>query len=367
MHAREWGSLVTGNRKQVAVLGLGGTIAMAAGSAGGAEPALSAVDLIRSVPGLGQLPIDLAVEDVRRLPGASLGFDDIQSVAVIVGQRCASGADGVVITQGTDTIEESAYLLDLLHAGPQPVVVTGAMRNATLAGADGPANLLAAIQVAASFDARNKGCLVVLADEIHAAHRVRKTHSTSLTTFQSPNGGPLGYVVEGRTHFHNHLPARFCVPFDLGRPDRQRSPRVGLAVVSLGDDGGLLEGAADRLDGLVLAGFGVGHVPRWLVDDLATIAARIPVVLASRTGAGTVLTATYSFPGSESTLIAAGLIPAWRLDAYKARILLHVLLAGGLDRATITSAFAAAGGYAPAQSWPWPTIEATDREGHQDA
>ena len=266
-------------------------------------------DLIRAVPGLGQLPIDLAAEDLRRLPGASLSFDDMQSVAAIVEQRCASGADGVVITQGTDTIEESAYLLDLLHAGSQPVVVTGAMRNATLAGADGPANLLAAIQVAASLDARGQGCLVVLADEIHAASRVRKTHSTSLTTFQSPNGGPLGYVVEGRPHLLNHLPVRFWVPFDPSRPDGQGSPRVGLAVISFDDDGALLEGAADRLDGLVLAGFGVGHVPRWLVDDLTTMAARIPVVLASRTGAGSVLAATYSFPGSEATLIAAGLIP----------------------------------------------------------
>jgi L-asparaginase len=358
---------VTGARRQVAVLGLGGTIAMAAGSSGGAEPALSAADLIRAVPGLGQLPIDLAVEDVRRLPGASLSFDDLQSVAAIVGQRCASGADGVVITQGTDTIEESAYLLDLLHAGPQPVVVTGAMRNATLAGADGPANLLAAVQVAASLDARHQGCLVVLADEIHAARRVRKTHSTSLTTFQSPNGGPLGYVVEGRPHFVNHLPARFCVPSDPRRPDGQSSPRVGLAMVSLGDDGAILEGAADRLDGLVLAGFGVGHVPHWLVDDLAKIAERIPVVLASRTGAGTVLAATYSFPGSESTLTAAGLIPAWFLDPYKARILLHVLLASGCDRSTIAAAFAAAGGYGPAQSWPWPTVEAVDQEVHEDA
>ncbi|HET6952954.1 MAG TPA: asparaginase [Acidimicrobiales bacterium] len=350
-----------GAPRQVAVLGLGGTIAMAAGSAGGAEPALSAADVIRTVPALGGLPIELVVDDVHRLPGASLGFDDLESVATIARQRCASGADGVVVTQGTDTIEESAYLLDLLHTGPEPIVVTGAMRNASLAGADGPANVLAAVQVAASTEARDQGCLVVLADEIHAASRVRKTHATSLTAFASPNGGPLGYVVEGRPRFVNHLPARFCVPPDLRRTDRRNLPRVGLAVVSLGDDGALLDGAADRLDGLVVAGFGVGHVPQWLVDDLAEIAARIPVVLASRTGAGTVLAATYRFVGSESTLSAAGLIPAWFLDPYKARILLHVLLGSGCDHPTIAAAFAAAGGYAPVQSWPWPIAEADGR------
>lgn len=347
---------MSGASKRVAVLGLGGTIAMAAGSRGGAEPALTAAELIGAVPGLSRLGIDLAVEDVRRLPGASLSFDDLDSVAATVQERCASGVDGVVITQGTDTIEESAYLFDLLHPGPQPVVVTGAMRNATLAGHDGPANLLAAVQVAVSRQARAQGCLVVLADEIHAGSRVRKTHSTSLTAFESPNGGPLGYVIEGRAHFVNRLPARFCVPSSLGG-DRQNTPRVGLAVVSVGDDGVMLEGAVERLDGLVVAGFGVGHVPRWLVDDLAEIAVRIPVVLASRTGAGTVLASTYSFVGSESSLTEAGLIPAGFLDPYKARILLQVLLASGCDHATIDAAFAAAGGHGPADRWPWPIPE----------
>jgi L-asparaginase len=124
-------------------------------------------------------------------------------------------------------------------------------------------------------------------------------------------------------------------------------------VVTLGDDGTMISGAADRFDGLVVAGFGGGHAPEWLVDELAEIAARIPVVLASRSGAGTVLSTTYAFPGSEATLTAAGLIPAWFLDPYKARILLHVLLTNGCDHSAIANAFAAAGGYASPDSWPW--------------
>src|SRR5262249_13606637 len=132
-----------------------------------------------------------------------------------------------------------------------------AMRNPTLAGADGPANLLAAVQVAASAAARGQGVLVVFAGEIHAARRVRKSHSTSVAAFQSPNGGPLGYLVEGQARRLARLEHRTVVP----PPSPGPLPRVGLFTVALGEDGVLLHGAADRLDGLVVAAFGAGHVP----------------------------------------------------------------------------------------------------------
>src|SRR5687767_1997084 len=161
---------------------------MAAGDSG-AAPSLSAEQLVAAVPGLTGSGVDLDVVSFRGLPGASLGFDDLTALAAAIRDH---EADGFVVTQGTDTIEESAYLLDLLHTGDEPVVVTGAMRNPSLAGADGPANVLAAIRTAADPAARGLGCLVVFADEIHAACRVRKTHAMSPGTFRSPNGGPLG-------------------------------------------------------------------------------------------------------------------------------------------------------------------------------
>ena len=321
--------------RRVVVFGLGGTIAMTAGDAGGVVPALSAGQLVAAVPGLAETGIAVEVEDFRRVPGASLTFDDLAALATAIEEKLEDGADGVVVTQGTDTIEESAYLLDLTHTRAEPVVVTGAMRNPTLAGADGPANLLAAVQTAASPDVRDLGVVVMFADEIHAAVRVRKTHSTSGHTFVSANGGPLGYLVEGRPRILNRPGSRVTVPAaaDL------RPVEVGLVTIVLGDTGTLLEAAGDRFDGLVVAAFGVGHVPQRVVDTLARLAERMPVVLASRTCAGPVLARTYAFPGSESDLLARGLISAGFLDPVKARILLHRLLATGHDPATIRTVF----------------------------
>jgi L-asparaginase len=333
---------------RVTVFGLGGTIAMTAGESGGVVVALSADQLVAAVPGLAELGITVEVKDFRRVPGASLSFDDLEALVEAISRCLADGVDGVVVTQGTDTIEETAYLLDLSLDRAEPVVVTGSMRNPTLAGADGPANLLAAVQVAASPQARDLGVVVVFAEEIHAASRVRKTHSTSGFTFQSPTGGPLGYVVEGCARVVNRPEGRTV----LASANRWRPVEVGLVTVVFGDTGTLLEGADSRLDGLVVAGFGVGHVPHRLVDTLADLASRMPVVLASRTGAGSVLTHTYAFPGSESDLLQRGLIPAGFLDPLKARILLHRLLAGGHDHGGIRAVFAGAGGHADTRHEP---------------
>lgn len=329
--------------RRVVVFGLGGTIAMTSGAAGGVVPALSTEQLVAAVPGLAESGVVVEVVDFRQVPGASLTFDDLAGLTTAVNTSLADGAAGVVITQGTDTIEETAYLLDLTHARPEPVVVTGAMRNPTMAGPDGPANLLAAIQTAANDDARDLGVLVVLADEIHAAARVRKTHSTSGHTFQSANGGALGYLVEGRPRIVNRTSPRVTVPATAPG----RTADVGLVTIVLGDSGTLLE-AADRMDGLVIAAFGAGHVPNHLADLIGRLAETMPVVLASRTGAGPVLTETYAFPGSESDLLGRGLIPAGFLDPLKARILLRHLISTGHDRSAIRTMFAGtAGGATP--------------------
>ncbi|BCY11058.1 L-asparaginase [Actinoplanes sp. L3-i22] len=332
----------------VLVVALGGTIAMTATDSGGVTPSLTARQLVDAVPGLYETGIEVDVLTFRTKPGASLTIDDLTELTTTLHKYWEAGITGVVITQGTDTIEESSYALDLLHPGPQPLVVTGAMRNPTMAGADGPANLLAAIQVAASSAARDLGCVVVLADEIHAARRVRKTHSTSIATFASPNGGPLGYLVEGHVTIVNHATGRHVIP-----AGRHPSPLVRLYTATLGDDSAPLAALAAGADGLVVAGFGVGHVPESWLATLTEAAARIPVVLTSRTGSGPVLAKTYAFPGSERDLISRGLIPAGLLDPYKARILLYLALAAGADRDQVVAAFAAAAGLGGSERWPW--------------
>ncbi len=134
----------------VAVFGLGGTIAMAQAPDGGVSPVLSASDLLAAVPGLSDVQAELCVQDFRNKPGASLDFPDLYELAAAINEALNDGCAGAAVTQGTDTIEEVAYVLDLLLPTDAPVVMTGAMRNPTTAGADGPANILAAVRVAAS-------------------------------------------------------------------------------------------------------------------------------------------------------------------------------------------------------------------------
>ncbi|GAA1493277.1 asparaginase [Curtobacterium herbarum] len=310
----------------VTYLALGGTIASVATTdpahRSGAVPRLDAHDLLTGVPAIAETA-HVDAHQLDLVPSPSLGFDDVQGALGAARRAVEAGASGVVVSQGTDTIEETAYLLDLGWDRPEPLVVTGAMRHASAPGADGPANLLAAVRVAVDPGARGRGVLVVLDDEVHAAATVRKTHTSSTGAFTSPGTGPLGWVTEGLPVFH--APAhRVPALTDHVAP----LPPVALHRVSLDDDGRVLDALGDLgYRGAVVEGFGGGHVAERTLDAVHRLARRMPVVMASRTGAGSTLAATYGFPGGEIDLLDAGLVPAGRLDGLKSRLLLAVLLA----------------------------------------
>lgn len=320
---------------KVAVFSLGGTISSTNTGGSGVEPTLTGEALVADVPEIAKVAEVLATS-FRQAASGELTIEDLAELAAEITARIDDGAAGVVITQGTDTIEETSFVLDLLVDRDAPVVVTGAMRNPTLPGADGPANLLAAVQVAASEDARGIGTVVVLNDEIHAARFVRKTHTSSPATFRSDPVGPLGWISEDRVRVVLRPNGRHKVAL----PENTRDRPVALYHVALGDDGRLLPEIEQKgYAGLVVEAMGGGHVPSVMVEVLEDLAAKMPVVLASRTGGGEVLRSTYGFIGSETDLLERGLIPAGPLDGRKARLFLTLLLRSGVARGQIAGEF----------------------------
>lgn len=327
--------------RPVTVLSMGGTIAMTNGSGAGVVPILSSGDLVAAVPGLRDVA-DIRAESFRQLPSAHLSFDDVEALAAKIQQLACEGQAGFVITQGTDTIEEVAFALDRLVDANVAVVVTGAMRNPTVVGTDGPANLLAAVRVAAHPTACGMGCLVVVNDDIHAARFVRKAHTTHVEAFHSQPCGPVGWIGEG----HVQLVATVPRIRALSAPITDSSVRVMLATVSLGDDGTEIRALHQaHPSAMVVAATGGGHVSPGVADALEAVAMDVPVILASRTGAGPVLAHTYGFSGSEIDLQRRGLIRSGWLDARKARVLLALLMRRGVKkRAEVVAAFRPWGG-----------------------
>lgn len=322
------------NRCRILILSLGGTITMVPGTSPGIAPTLGAEDLVASVPALA----DVAEIDARslfRLPSPSLTPAQLVEVASTIEAGFAAGFDGAVVIQGTDTMEESAFILDLLVGGDRPVVVTGAMRGAAAPGADGPANLLSAALVAASPEARGLGTLVVMNDDVHAARFVQKSHTALPSTFSSPLTGPLGLVAEGRPRFYTRVARLPCLAAEHGPP-----ADVALIRWAMGDDGRALPGLPGLgYSGAVIEGMGAGHVPADVVARVADLASRIPVVLATRCMRGPVFTNTYGYAGSEIDLLRHGLQPAGYLSGLKARLLLGFALRGAMPRSGIERIF----------------------------
>jgi L-asparaginase len=319
----------------VAVIGLGGTIASASGPERGAEVRVTTADLVDALPELAALATCEVVQ-LRMVPSGGLTLEDLLAVRTAAIDALDRGCRGVVVTQGTDTMEEASYLLDLVCDRPEPIVVTGAMRHGGLHGSDGPANLLAAVRVAVEPSCRDLGVVVVFDDEIHAARHVRKAHTTALSAFTSGDAGPLGSVVEDTVRLRMRPVGRVHVEL----PDAPNDAVVALVTVTFDDDGRLIAAVPGLgYDGLVIAGLGGGHVPAAAVPAVEDALARIPVVIASRTRSGETLRSTYAYAGSEIDLLARGVVPAGGLDPLHAVVLLRLLLVAGVDRRDLATCF----------------------------
>ncbi|MCM0449681.1 asparaginase [Staphylococcus aureus] len=242
--------------------------------------------------------------------------------------------DGFVITHGTDTLEETAYLLDLILGIEQPVVITGAMRSSNEIGSDGLYNYISAIRVASDEKARHKGVMVVFNDEIHTARNVTKTHTSNTNTFQSPNHGPLGVLTKDRVQFH-HMPYR-----QQALENVNEKLNVPLVKAYMGMPGDIFSFySREGIDGMVIEALGQGNIPPSALEGIQQLVSlNIPIVLVSRSFNG-IVSPTYAYDGGGYQLAQQGFIFSNGLNGPKARLKLLVALSNNLDKAEIKSYF----------------------------
>ncbi len=242
--------------------------------------------------------------------------------------------DGFVITHGTDTLEETAFLLDLILGIEQPVVITGAMRSSNEIGSDGLYNYISAIRVASDEKARHKGVMVVFNDEIHTARNVTKTHTSNTNTFQSPNHGPIGVLTKDRVQFH-HMPYR-----QQALENVNEKLNVQLVKAYMGMPGDIFSFySREGIDGMVIEALGQGNIPPSALEGIQQLVSlNIPIVLVSRSFNG-IVSPTYAYDGGGYQLAQQGFIFSNGLNGPKARLKLLVALSNNLDKAEIKSYF----------------------------
>ena len=237
----------------------------------------------------------------------------------------ADNYDGVVITHGTDTLEETAYFLDTMEVPHMPIVLTGAMRSSNELGSDGVYNYLSALRVASDDRAADKGVLVVMNDEIHAAKYVTKTHTTNVSTFQTPTHGPLGLIMKHEILYFKTAEPR--VRFDLDHI--QGLVPIISAYAGMTDE--LIDMLdLEQLDGLIIQAFGAGNIPKETAQKLESLLQKgIPIALVSRCFNG-IAEPVYAYQGGGVQLQKSGVFFVKELNAQKARLKLLIALNAGL-------------------------------------
>ena len=307
--------------KKILVLHTGGTISMQADASGAVVTSSDNPMNHVSNPLEG---IQVHTLDFFNLPSPHIKPKHMLALYQKIKEEAAN-YDGVVITHGTDTLEETAYFLDTMEIPRIPIVLTGAMRSSNELGSDGVYNYLSALRVASDDKATDKGVLVVMNDEIHAAKYVTKTHTTNVSTFQTPTHGPLGLIMKQEILYFKTAEPR--VRFDLDRIEGL----VPIITVYAGMTDELLDMLDwDKIDGLIIQAFGAGNIPKETAQKLESLLHKgIPVALVSRCFNG-IAEPVYAYQGGGVQLQKAGVLFVKELNAQKARLKLLIALNAGL-------------------------------------
>jgi L-asparaginase len=311
----------------IVLLFTGGTISMRHdASLGGAVPSLRGADILAMVPGLDEIA-PLEIDDWGAYPGPHMSLDRMWALRQrIIDHLARPEVDGIVVTHGTDALEESAYLVARSVETTKPVVFTGAMRTSSDLGWDGPANLDASVRVAASQEAGQCGVVVVMDDRVYAATDVTKVNTHMLDAFDSLALGPIGVIDDQTVIFRRAVPA----PPPVIRAHELVSP-VDIVYAYAGADSRLVDASRETGMGIVIAGMGRGNVPPAMVDGIEKwIAESKPVVITSRALRGRV-GCTYGYPGGGRRLAEMGAIFAGSRRPQQARIEVMLGLGAGMS------------------------------------
>ncbi len=305
--------------KRVLLINTGGTIAMSEDQTTGKVSPSSENPINTQTPFFNQLA-DITVEDLFNLPSPHMTCEKMLQLSDYI-QDQAINYDGVVITHGTDTLEETAYFLELTLDLSIPVVLTGAMRSSNEVGSDGMSNLRGAILVASAIESRDQGVLVVMNEEIHSATYVTKTHTTNLATFQTPTFGPIGLISKNEVIYFQHILRQEFYPISsVDKP-------VALLKAYAGMDDQLLRAVGQSgYHGLVIEALGAGNMPPATVDAIVSLLEQgLPIVIVSRSFNG-IIEDIYDYEGGGKRLRQLGVIFAQGLSGVKARLKLMAIL-----------------------------------------
>lgn len=315
------------NKKKVAAIFTGGTISMKVDKRlSAAIPAMSSEEIMSMVTNIDKIA-EIEIVPFARIPGPHMTPELMLDLANVIKETIArQDISGVIITHGTDSLEETAFFLDLNIDSEKPIVVVGSMRNASELGYDGPSNLSAAICTAASEQAKNKGVLVVLNNEVNSAREVTKTHTMSLDTFKSFAFGPLGIVDNDEVIFYRNILEQSHILTNTVVPE------VDLIKSVAGLDSKMIDFCVSQgSKGIVIEAMGRGNIPPGMIDGIKrAIEKNVPVVIVSRCPMGRVL-GSYGYEGGGKMLHDLGAIFGGDLNGQKARIKLMLALATTKD------------------------------------